>query len=54
MDFNYLDLKEVELWEVHKLILKNLKKIQFLSVLQIKDNYIFVIGQFEQAMKIQL
>lgn len=51
MDFTYLDLKEVVLWVGHSLTLIKIKKEQYLLVLQIKDNCLYVIGRLEVLIK---
>ena len=52
MDFIYLGQKEEDKWEDPLWYLKRMKKDQFLQVLQTKDNFLFVIGQPDQQMRL--
>jgi len=48
----YLDLKEEELWEVHKLHSAKIKRELFLQELLIKENFLSVIGQQDQPIRL--
>jgi len=52
MDFISLDLKVEDLWEDHQLLLKKIKNEQFLQELLIKENFLYVIGQQDQLIKL--
>jgi len=52
MDFISLDLKVEDLWEDHQLVLKKIKNEQFLQELLIKENFLYVIGQQDQLIKL--
>ena len=52
MDFISLDLKVEDQWEDHQLLLKKIKSEQFLQELLIKENFLYVIGQQDQLIKL--
>ena len=52
MDFISLDLKVEDLWEDHQLVLKKIKNEQFLQELLIRENFLYVIGQQDQLIKL--
>ena len=53
MDFIFLGLKEEDQWEVLRLSSKKMKKEQFSLELQIKDNYLSVIGEQDLLMRLE-
>ena len=54
MDFIFSDLKEEELWEDLQLPSIKMRKEQCSLEHQIKDSCLYVIGQLDQLMKLEV